>query len=277
MDDADRMLRTLIPTLRSYDLVLNEAKSVIMPKSALLTEEPDLEALFANAVDEIASQIDDEDYSADYGFQSEWDDDEEVHEQELELQATQLLFNSVSDYPGQEENIERFCLPLFASAGSDYAVSHVLDSFKKRPSMSQIYAAYLVKFLGTPQVDNFLMDQLQDSTLVDWQRMWVLAALMQADRATDSGIKSALDLLKDANRHDSLRAVAAVYVGSFGDHTRRKALVSLYPSVSSYVQSAIYYASARWPGVEKRNAKASWSAHSALNILLTNAINKKYS
>ena len=53
VDAADQLLRELIPTLRSYDLVLNEAKSVIMPKSALFTEEPDLEALFANAVAEI--------------------------------------------------------------------------------------------------------------------------------------------------------------------------------------------------------------------------------
>jgi hypothetical protein len=52
VDEADVLLRVLIPTLRSYDLVLNEAKSVNMPKSALVTEEPDLEALFTNAVEE---------------------------------------------------------------------------------------------------------------------------------------------------------------------------------------------------------------------------------
>jgi hypothetical protein len=35
VDMADRLLRKLITTLRSYDLVLNENKSVLMPKSAL--------------------------------------------------------------------------------------------------------------------------------------------------------------------------------------------------------------------------------------------------
>jgi Reverse transcriptase (RNA-dependent DNA polymerase) len=39
MDGADKLLRELIPALRSYDLVLNEAKSVVMPKSSLMTEE----------------------------------------------------------------------------------------------------------------------------------------------------------------------------------------------------------------------------------------------
>lgn len=274
VDDADLLLRSLIPTLRSYDLVLNEAKSVIMPKSALVTEEPDLEFLFGNAVDEIANQIDEEEFNADYGFQSEWDE-EEVDKEDLELQATKLLFDSLSDFPGQEENIERFCLPLFTAAGSDYAVSHVLDSFKKRPSMSQIYVSYLAKFLGYNEVDVFFLSMLKDPTLVDWQRIWLLAALSQADKAGDPPVKAALDLLKDANRHEALRAVAAIYVGSFGDHARRKSLVSIYPTVSNYVQAAIYYVSSRWPGVEKSNAKASWGAHGPLHSLLTNAMKKK--
>jgi hypothetical protein len=73
VDATDRLLRELIPALRGYDLVLDEAKSVVIPKSALITEEPDLEALFGSAVAEIAGQIDNEDFDADYGFQSEWD------------------------------------------------------------------------------------------------------------------------------------------------------------------------------------------------------------
>lgn len=272
--DADLLLRALIPALRSYDLNLNEAKSVIMPKSALATEEPDLEALFTNAVDEIANQVDEEEFNADYGFQSEWDE-EPQDEGGLELQATRTLFDSLSDYPGQEENIERFCLPLFAAAGSDHAVAHVLESFKKRPSMSQIYVAYLAKFIGTAEIDDFLTDLLTEATLFDWQRIWVLAALSQAKVAADTPVKAALDLLKDANRHDALRAVAAIYVGSFGDHARRKAIVSLYPTVSNYVQTAVYYASRKWPGVERKNAKASWGSHSSLHSLLTNAMRKE--
>jgi len=120
MDAADRLLRELIPLLRSYDLVLNEAKSAIMPKSALMSEEPDLEALFSAAVEEISEQVDGEDFDADYGFQSDWEDESEENEDEededeedLELKATMLLFDSIDEYPGNEENIERFCLRYF--------------------------------------------------------------------------------------------------------------------------------------------------------------------
>jgi hypothetical protein len=274
VDAADQLMRELIPALRSYDLLLNEAKSVIMPKSALITEEPDLEELFADAVREISDQMEEEDFGTDYGFQSEWEE-EEIDEEELELRATSVLFDSLSEYPGHEENIERFCLPLFWKSGSDYAVEHVLESFKKRPSMSQIYAAYLAKFLRVEGVHECLIDLLKDPSLFDWQKMWVLAALVQVTSADDAAVKAALDLLRDANRDDALRAVAAIYVGSFGDHTRRRTLISLYGSVSNYIQAAIYYSSGRWPAVERSNARASWGGHGPLHSLLTAAMGKR--
>jgi hypothetical protein len=283
MKAAGRLLRELIPALRSYDLTLNEAKSKIILKSSLITEEPDLEALFSDAVEEISSQIDDDDFDADYGFQSEWDDDDSEDEDEddedksadLELKATKHLFDSIEDYAGHEESIERFCLPLFAKASSDYAVEHVMDAFKKRPAMSQIFASYLANFLEGDAVRNFLLGLLQDDALVDWQKMWVLAALSQVAKASDADVKAAMAILKDGDRHEALRGAAAVYVGRFGEHPRRKALVALYGSVSTYIQSAIYFSSRNWPGVERSNAKASWGSHTPLNMLVTAALSKK--
>jgi hypothetical protein len=283
MKAAARLLRELIPALRTYDLTLNEAKSKIMLKSSLITEEPDLEALFADAVEEISSQLEDDDFDADYGFQSEWEDDDEGDDgdddtesaNELELKATTILFDSIEDYSGHEENIERFCLPLFAKAKSDYAVSHVMDAFRRRPAMSQIFSSYLANFLDDDPVKEFLLELLQDASLVDWQKMWVLAALSQVAQASDAYVKVAMAVLKDGARHDALRAVAAVYVGRFGEHSRRKALMSYYSSVSPYVQSAIYFSSRTWPSVERGNAKASWGSQSPLNVLLTAAITKK--
>ena len=270
--EADKLLRELTPVLRSYDLILNEAKSVVIPKSALLTEEPDLEALFESAVEEVSTQVDDEDFDADYGFQSEWEEEESEDDENLELKATAVLFDSISEYPGHEENIERFCLPLFAKAGSDHAIEHVMESFKKRPSMAQIYSAYLAKFIDSSTARNFLLKLLDDSTLLDWQKIWVLAALLQVERADDDAVKVALNLLKDATRHDALRAAAAIYVGRFGDHVRRKALITIYPSVSNYVQAAIYYSSKSWPRVEKSNARAGWRGHGLIHSLLTTAL-----
>ena len=275
-DAADRLAHELIPFLRSYDLVLNEAKCVLIPKAALNTEEPDLQKLFDGAVDEISAQVNAEDFHAEYGFQAEWDDESSENESEdLTLEATKVLFNSVTSYPGNEENIERFCLPLFAKANSDYALNHVVAVFKTRPAMAQVYAFYLSKFLNDVNVKNTLLQLVQDSSLVDWQRMWALGALLQTEADDDHPVKIALGLVKDASRHDVLRAVAAIYVGARGDMIRRKSLITLYPHVSSYVRAAIFYSARTWPPVERANAKANWGSHGLLNSLITIAMNKK--
>ena len=119
------------------------------------------------------------------------------------------------------------------------------------------------------------MSLLKDESPADWQKMWILAALSQVTSAEDSVVRVALELLKDANRNEPLRAVAAIYVGRFGDHTRRKSLISIYASTSSYIQAAIYFSSRLWPSVERANAKASWSGHSPLHTLLTAAMGNK--
>jgi hypothetical protein len=258
-------------------LTLNEAKSKILLKSSLFAEESDLEALFSDTVDEIASQIEDEDFDVDYGFHSDWDDDqgEKVETEDIELAATKSLFDSLEDYAGHEENIERFCLPLFTRANSDYAVEHVIDCFKKRAAMSQIYASYLAGFLNTKEVRDFLVSLLNDESLVGWQRMWILAALSQAKKGDDACTKAAFSILKNGDCHEALRGVAAVYIGRFGEHHRRKALVQIYASVSPYIQSAIYFSSRTWPGVERSNAKASWGSQSPVNLLVTAALAKK--
>jgi hypothetical protein len=279
MSTAEALTRELIPFLRSYGLVLNESKCVVIPKGNLITEQPDLEGLFNKAISEVSKQIKEDEFDVDYGFQSEWKEEDESDDADkwlmIQLKATETLFSSIENYPNQEDNIERFCLPLFGKAGSAYAVEHVLDSFKSRPAMAQIYVSYLAKFMAQDKVRQFLVGLLADLLLADWQKLWVLAALLQSDPVGDQPVISAMKILKDANRHDALRAAAAIYVGRYGDLDRRKALVTIYAKVSSYIQGAIYYSSRYWFGVERSNAKANWGGHGPINSLLTVALGKK--
>jgi hypothetical protein len=190
------------------------------------------------------------------------------------LKATKVLFDAISDHPGHEETVERFCLPLFAKASSDYAVDHVFDAFKKRPAMTQIYISYLSKLLPDNSIYKFLCECLKERSLADWQIMWILAGLVSTPPPDDEPIKAALHILKDGSIHDAARAVAAIYVGRYGDATRRRALNGVYSTVSQYVQSAIYFSSRSWPGNERSNAKAQWGTLNPLNELLTKAMAK---
>jgi hypothetical protein len=92
-------------------------------------EEPDLEKLFLNATEELTSS----EFESDYGFQREWNDEEDDKSgaKTLQLGAAILLFDSMVDFPVHMEKIERFCLPLFAAARSDYAVDYVISVFPK--------------------------------------------------------------------------------------------------------------------------------------------------
>ena len=141
--------------------------------------------------------------------------------------------------------------------------------------MTQIYASYVAKFLDENGVKKTLWSLLKDSSLVDWQKMWILAALSQSNDHQDSGVKIALSLFQDAHRHEAVRAVAAIFVGRFGDHARRKALSAAYAAVTPYIQTAIYFSSRRWPSAERNTAKGSWGSHSTLNALITEAVSKK--
>lgn len=112
---------------------------------------------------------------------------------------------------------------------------------------------------------------------------WRVGPLNQTQRSNARGLRYSLSAMRyfkgyivlPANRHEALRAVAAVYVGRFGDLVRRKALISIYSTVSSYIQAAIYFSSRTWPAVERANAKASWGGHTQLNALLALALATK--
>jgi hypothetical protein len=82
--------------------------------------------------------------------------------------------------------------------------------------MTQIYCAYLGKFVKeSAEISGELIDVLGEATLFDWQRMWIIAALMQATSADDQAVKAVVPILTDPARHDALRAVAAMFVGKF--------------------------------------------------------------
>jgi hypothetical protein len=276
---AEEVTRILTAKLRDYDLGLNESKSKLLRSRSLITEEPDLERLFSDAFEERLEQLkEDEDIDSDYGFQSEWDDEEESEgrEQKAELHATEVLFDSVSEFPLHVEKIERFCLPLFAAAESRFAVDHVLENFLARPSMTQIYCAYLAKFLDDGDVVKALAKLvIDDELLYDWQRMWIFAAMIRNDKTTDGVIRVALRTYADGARHEALRAVAAITAARHGSFGRQKELADNYGATGSpYLQTAVLYSARYFQKQLRRSSVKAWSAHSQIHQLVAKSIER---
>lgn len=274
---AEETTRKLTKTLRDYDLIMNESKSKLINSKSLVIEEPDLEKLFSDASDELKGDS----INSDYGFQSEWDDsdeeDEGTHAAALELGATITLFDSIEEFPAHVEKIERFCLPLFAAAASNYAVDHVLSSFSRRPAMSQIYCSYLSNFLDAKEVREPLQTLLTDAELYyDWQRMWILASLMTPETSSDDTVASALRIYRDGQRHEALRAVAAIFTAKHGTFTRQKELADDYSlSGSTYLQTAVLYGARYFQSAQRRAALKSWSSQTSTHSLVAKGIEGK--
>lgn len=177
---AEQGILGLYPELRKLDLSLNEAKTCLTTPVGLLTTDPDLDALFQAAIDELEQAKESGEFEGvwtDYGFQAIWQDEDEIGEEEqnegIELAATKSLFDQIPKYSENIEEIERFCLPLFARYGSDYALDHVIAKVDSTSSMSQLYFSYLSGFLEEDRVKQHLLKTLIERRLTfDWEYIW---------------------------------------------------------------------------------------------------------
>jgi hypothetical protein len=69
--------------------------------------------------------------------------------------------------------------------------------------MAQIYCAYLAKFPDAGEVREFLLELLWDAALVDWQKIWILAALSQEAGQDDAAVLGPSVLATCPTKHDA--------------------------------------------------------------------------
>lgn len=249
-EQCDNSIIRLYPELRRLDLALNEAKSCVTTPLGLLTSDPDLDALFDDAIAEVQAQYaagESEDILTDYGFQSIWTEEKhDLDESEIELKATELLFDQIPKYIENTEEIERFCLPLFATFRSRYAVEHVLSKLENAPSMSQIYFSYLSVFLNEEPVVNEICGVFINRKLIcDWEYLWAIGTIIQMSSVNDAVVSSLLKICNE-DVDDSVKALALIAVAKLGDVDRQKTVAHAIEKFHSiYMRGAILF-SARY-------------------------------
>ena len=272
--EAKKELSRLTEYLRADGLHLNELKTRILPSNELVREETAVDRLFGEAVDEINQlRADDAPCNGDrpagsfqYGFDADWgvrtDTDTECEDEKpVEVVQTERLFNQIASYPDYEDGIEKFCLPLLESAGSDIAMDHVCERILDKPHQAVLYFSYLYTFIrGSRELVGFLENLLSSERLISgYQKMFLLAVLLKAEKISRQKINVVLKWLQDKREDEAVRAVAAVLVGRLGTANHKKALKLEYVNEpSEYVRGAILHASRFFTKQDKKTCKRAW-------------------
>jgi hypothetical protein len=274
--EARKGLGSLIETLRKDGLHLNEFKSKIMPANDVIREETAIDRLF----DEIREEVEDDqayDRSSPYGFEADWEEEEEEEEedgQDFENAAVGRLINNIDNYPNQEDQIEKFCLPILRSAQSDIALEHVLGRIREKPHQTRLYFSYISTFVRSEQdVVDALEGLIADGSVSDYQRMFLLAVLLRARTVTRATVNTVLQWLQNRTVAKETRAMAAIFAAKHGVAQQKRTVRTSYEDEpSDYVRSAILYSSRYLSAVEKKTCKRAWGGHSEINALIAKAI-----
>jgi hypothetical protein len=283
--EARQGLGSLIESLRKDGLHLNEYKSSIMPAADVVREETAIDRLFDEVRDEVE---DDESYErvSPYGFDVEWDEDGEDEEDEgdddddddevdPENAAVERLMDSIGDYPRHTDQIEKFCLPILRSANSDSAVNHVLASLREKPHQTRLYFSYLATFVRSNGAVVAALERLieAEEPVPDYQKMFLLAALLMAPSVRRPVVNTAIQWLQNQRVAKEARAMAAIFAARHGSANQKRAVRTSYEDEpSDYVRGAILYSARYFTLADRRTCKRAWGGHDPVNALISKTI-----
>lgn len=280
-DDAKRYLVSLCSHLRREGLTLNEAKTSVTTTEDVVLEETALDRMFDKARKEFEAE-EESTFDNIYGFAAEWtpvesEEESEENGEDVEIKAVRSLFEERRRKPYNLERIDKFCLPILAAAKSDIAIEVSLKGIIARPHMAQIYCGYLAAFVrhDLTLVRNLSKLLLTPTLLYDSQRMWILACLLQSKMSDPTAVKDSLTILRTDTFSETVRALAAIYVGSHGTAAQRRILKMRYTDEGSpYVRGAILYSSRYFPTNEREACLTSWGGHTPTNTLIAKTVKK---
>ena len=272
--EAREGLISLIEHLRREGLHLNEYKSGIHLSNAVVRDESAIDDLFENARNEAHDILVDFAMSG-YGFSADWEVIEDPENEHVRLIATNILYNSRQEYVDQADKIDRFCLPLMRAAGSDYAVDDVVAQLTTKPHLTRLYYSYLSRFVADSRelVGDLSRIIQSNSFITDYQRMYVLGALFNAEEISRDAINVALQWMQSPVVAQEARAFAAIFVSRHGNPNQKRAVRLAYEGEQSeYVRAAILFSSRYFTGVERRTCRLAWGGHSQVNALIAQSI-----
>ncbi|PJE27384.1 Retron-type reverse transcriptase [Pseudooceanicola antarcticus] len=269
----------LVEHLRKDGLHLNEGKSKIFQSEHLLKEETEIDRAFDEIRMSIWGDLNSNSIHP-YGFEADWEAEEdeskdEMRDKDIDTTAAINLLHEINRFSSKSDQIERFVLPLLGAAGSDAGLDHVLTELANKPHNSRIYFSYIKKFAPN---DSSLRNKLEklatsDKLTSDYQKMFLLAAMMTCPTVDRSMVNKALTWMRDPQIAKETRAMCAIFCARKGSANQKRTVRTQYENeASDYVRSAILYASRHFKGAERRTCKIAWGGHSTVNSLIAKTI-----
>lgn len=215
-----------------------------------------------------------------YTFGAEWGEDDQQKgsdksdDPEIVSAAVRKLLESAAQFKKSTETIERFCIPVLQASKSDIAIDQAFAGIIFRPHLTRMYLSYLASFAALPDVRRQLEKLIVgDSLVFDFQLMYVLGAALRCDKIGKDVINSVLRILDNRTIAQEVRAIAAIFAAKFGSAQQRRRVQLAYEGeTSSYVRSAMLYASTYFTSAERSTCKKAWGGHSQLNELVSLSI-----
>ena len=272
---ARRNLLRIIERLRQNGLYLNPSKTDIRPSDQILDQEQEIDRLFDEAREEIYDEAELLS-AAGYGFQGNWvSGEEQVEHSSIDLEAVRQLLNYHNPTESQTEKIHRFCLPVLRGANDGAAVEIAVEGFTEHPHLSRLYASYLTNFSREHREIVERVERTIDAGgfFSDYQRMYVLSAVLNADRVEERTVQTAQRWMEANDIGAETRAICAIFVAKHGGPHQKRAVRLRYENEpSEYVRAAILYAAQFFTTADRRSAKQAWGGQSQINALIGDVI-----
>jgi len=282
-EDLNKILVEICRSLRKQGLFLNESKTQLTESRRILRQETEFDQLF-NEINDMLENTDDEDSEfnkSHYGFQVDWDEEDEEEEIDVEeiegfrLDLIEKLYTRRNEAQWQRDNIIKFCIPLLSKARSRLLLVDIEQEIETHPYLIKYFCNYLATIdRHDASITKFIEEILMSKKLIyDYQCHWLFSTLLYRNGVSNVSLDYAVKIILNKHFHESLRSICSIFIMKNGTGSQKRIIREEYQNETSpYVRAAIVFGTQYLPADERRACRLAWGGHSELNSLIIKSI-----
>ena len=276
-DEFRSFFPKFVKKLRDYDLALNESKTFAAAPIALLREETELDKAILAAKSEAALKLtnyEEIEVDGEYGVEFVEILETAPDDDEVELEATIGIFNSLDDFKGDErDRAEAFCLGIFRRAADPVAIDYVTKRWLRHPDQAREYALYLGRFAADPKHVETIDKMVASSAdgMIDYQWAWAAFLMRRFPEISTDLLTRAVNIQRDGARSDVVRSLLTYPVCAHGSPQRKKEVRDGYANAPLLVQLAIIHCGKYFTSGERSALMNTAEAHGDIQALMCEA------